>query len=144
MTHDDEKQLRLLSQLHYVAAALAAVIPLLGAIYGAIGVGFLLGKLPGMPPTAGRAFGWMPLALGLFILLIGAATVCANILTARSLSSRKRHTLCLLTAMMNCVHFPLGTLLGAFTILVLSRSSVKAAFECEPNLEPPGVPGVEH
>lgn|SRR6478736_6085677 len=36
MTPNDEKQLNLLSTLHYVAAAIAAPIPLFGAAYGVV------------------------------------------------------------------------------------------------------------
>jgi hypothetical protein len=76
----------------------------------------------------GHPFIWLPVAKGLFI-LVGIAFVGLNLLTARSLRSRKRHALCLLSSAVNCAHFPLGTLLGAFTITVLYRPAVRAALE---------------
>jgi len=129
MTHNDEKHLHALSCLHYVAAGFATWIPLLGAVYTAVGVALLLGKLPLAPGTSSRGFGWMPFAMGVFVILIGVATVGTNLLTGRSLRTRKRYTLCLLTSAMNCMHVPLGTLLGAFTLIVLCRPSVRAAFK---------------
>src|SRR6478609_2510238 len=129
MTPNDERQLNLLSTLHYVAAALAAPIPLFGAAYGSIGVAMLLGKIDMGASPADRAFGLMPMGLGLVIILFGVAFVCANVLTARSLRKRTRHTLCFVTAAANWMHVPLGTLLGAFTIAVLTRPAVRAAFE---------------
>jgi hypothetical protein len=129
MNHDDEKQLRILVWLHYLGAALAGVIPILGATYAGLGVAMVLGKLPGMSPAKGESFGWLPIAMGAFVVLIGVVSVSLNLLTARSLRGRKNHTFCLLTSALNCMHFPLGTLLGAFTIVVLCRPAVRAAFE---------------
>jgi hypothetical protein len=128
MNHDDEKQLRLLSRLHYVAAALAGVIPLSGALYGTFGAAILLGKLPGSTAGQGEGIGWLALGTGIFVLLIGAGAVALNLICGRALRKRQNHTLCLLTSAMNCVYFPLGTLLGTFTIIVLCRPAVRAAF----------------
>lgn len=128
MTDEDERQLRILGRLHYVGAALASVVPLMGAAYGAFGVAILLDKLPGKAAMGGQAIGWLPLGMGVFVLLIGVTAVILNVLSARSLREHKNHTLCLLTSAMNCMHFPLGSLLGTFTIIVLCRPSVSAAF----------------
>jgi hypothetical protein len=128
MTHEDEKQLRLLSQLHFVGAVLAGAIPLGGLLYCAMGIAIVLGKFPGSPPTHGEPFGWVAVGIGMFVCLLGAVAVGLNLVTARSLRDRKRHTLCLLTSGLNCMHVPLGTLLGVFTIVVLCRPAVSAAF----------------
>src|ERR1041384_3816386 len=128
MTHKDEEQLRLLSTLHYVVGGLAATIPLFGLVYIALGIALLLGKLPSMA-TTGHDFGWFPVGVGLFFTLAGGAIAGANLLAAGCLLRRERRTLCLLTAAVNCLHVPLGTALGAFTISVLSRPGVRAAFE---------------
>jgi len=66
-------------------------------------------------------------------MLIGVTAVTLNLLTARSLRDRKHHTVCLLTSIMNCLHFPLGTLLGTFTLIVLCRPAVRAVFEASGN-----------
>jgi uncharacterized membrane protein YhaH (DUF805 family) len=71
------------------------------------------------------------MAMGLFIVLVGVATVVANLLTARALRDRTRRGLCLLTAAVNCPRFPLGTLLAAFKLVVLNRPAVRAAFEAK-------------
>lgn len=131
MTPSDEEQLRLLSRLHYVAAALASVISLLGAGYAALGMIIVLGKVPSPPPTSSHAVGWIPAVTGLFLVLFGFTAVGANLLTARALRNRTRHTLCLLTAAVNFSQFPLGTLLAAFTFVVLNRPTVRAAFEAK-------------
>jgi hypothetical protein len=141
MNHDDERQLQLLSRLHYVGAVLAGVIPVCGALYGAFGVAILLGRLPGRVPGPGLAIGWLPLGMGLFVLLVGVTAVALNLVCARSLRERKQHSLFLLISAMNCVHFPLGTLLGTFTLIVLCRPEVRAAFtppsgSLPPNTQP--------
>jgi len=133
MNHDDEKQLRILVWLHYVGAALAGAIPIFGAAYAGLGVVIVLDRLPGMSPgmspARSEALGWLPIAMGAFMVLIGVVWVGLNLLTARSLRDRKNHTICLVTSIMNCMHFPLGTLLGGFTIVLLCRPAVRAAFE---------------
>jgi hypothetical protein len=128
LNHDDEKQLRILGWLHYVGAGLSAVIPLSGALYAAFEVAILLGRFPGEARSPGEAVGWLPLGMGFFTMLIGITAVTLNLLTARSLRDRKNHTLCVLTSAMNCIYPPLGTLLGALTIIVLCRPLVSAAF----------------
>ncbi|MEI9941480.1 MAG: hypothetical protein WDO69_30030 [Pseudomonadota bacterium] len=59
MNHDDEKQLRVLGRLHYVAALFAGVIPVMDAVYAAFGVAILLGQLPGRVAAPGEAVGWL-------------------------------------------------------------------------------------
>ena len=140
MTPTDEKQLHLLGHLHYAAAALASVMPLFGAGYGTMRLSIALDRMPSLPPTASQAFGWIPPAIGLFALLSGVMTLGANLLTAHALQDRTHRTLCLLTAVANLVQFPLGTLLGAFSLLVLGRPAVRAAFAAEH--EAPGAASV--
>jgi hypothetical protein len=129
MSPKDQKQLQILSRLHYVGAALACIIPLLGLLYAAFGIAILLGRFPGQAPIPGEAFGWLPIAAGMVALLFGITAVSLNLLTARALRERKKYLLCVIASAMNCVHFPLGVLLGTFTLIVLCRPAVSAAFE---------------
>ncbi|MCW0218287.1 MAG: hypothetical protein OJI67_08180 [Prosthecobacter sp.] len=57
--------------------------------------------------------------------MIIAATLC--LICARSIQKRKRRTLSMVIAIVNGLHFPLGTVLAVlavFTLIVLSRDSV--------------------
>jgi hypothetical protein len=45
------------------------------------------------------------------------------------LRERKNRTFSFVVACVNCIHVPLGTVLGVFTIVVLSRESVKRLYE---------------
>jgi hypothetical protein len=50
------------------------------------------------------------------------------LITGRCLSRRKAYSFALVAACMECLFVPFGTILGVFTIVVLSRESVKALF----------------
>jgi hypothetical protein len=70
------------------------------------------------------------------IYIVGAVSlvVCAvlNLLTWRSLKARHGRTLTLVTAGLNCLFMPLGTVLGIFTFIVLLRPSVKELYAQQP------------
>jgi len=51
------------------------------------------------------------------------------LMAGRSLALRKRYTFAFIIACIECLFFPFGTILGVFTIVTLSRESVKALFE---------------
>ena len=51
------------------------------------------------------------------------------IIAGRMMAKRRRRMFCLIVAAISCLFFPLGTLLGIFTILVLSRPSVIQQFD---------------
>ena len=54
---------------------------------------------------------------------------------AGSFIARTRHwTFCIVVAAVSCAFFPFGTVLGVFTIIVLSKPDVKAAFDGPPPL----------
>lgn len=131
MTPADERLLRLLSHLHYAAAALVSVIPLFATGYGALALAIALREWPNLPATVSEALGWIPVLLSAAMLLLGVAAMGANLLTAVALRNRTHRTLCLLTAALNCLQFPLGTLLAAVSLAVLSRPGVRAAFEAK-------------
>jgi len=137
--NQDQEHLRLLSIFHYVMAGLACLLPLVSLLY--IGMGAMM--LSGRWPTTSKAAhgdligGYVFIGFGCMFLLIGLTGAILNFLAARALARRERRTLCLVVAGLNCLHMPLGTLLGVFTFVVLSRPSVQALF----NSAVPAVPG---
>jgi hypothetical protein len=52
-----------------------------------------------------------------------------NLLTGVFLRQRKYRIFCIIIGSLNCLHVPVGTALGAFTIVILSRDSVKKIFD---------------
>ena len=50
------------------------------------------------------------------------------LIAGRSLALRKRYSFVLVMACIECLFIPFGTILGVFTIVVLSRESVRGLF----------------
>jgi hypothetical protein len=50
------------------------------------------------------------------------------LMAGRCLSRRKGYSFALVMACVECLFVPFGTILGVFTIVVLSRESVRALF----------------
>lgn len=65
------------------------------------------------------------------IWLIGAICLCmfvANLACAIFLRQRRYRTFTLIVAGIDCLHLPIGTILGVFTIVVLQRDSVRSLY----------------
>lgn len=131
-SREDRDHLRILSVLHYVAAGLAV-----------LGLLFLFGHYTimktvmdpghwdhqgagGPPPEA-------VLAMMRWFCLIGALLLgciaAGNFMSARMMSKRVNRTFSMVVAGVNCIQFPIGTLLGVFTLMVLLRDSVRRIYE---------------
>jgi hypothetical protein len=133
----DAEHLRLLTLFHYILAGLTAVssfLPLLMDWTSLLGELGDLGKEPEVQSI-----------VSLFRIMVWLV-VLANLLFAAGLAlvgyylSRRRHRLfCIVMAACNCLAIPVGTVLGIFTIVVLSRDSVKALF-APPAAAPASVP----
>jgi len=52
-----------------------------------------------------------------------------NLISGLCLRARKGRTFSLVVAGINCLHIPLGTVLGVFTMVVLLRDSVRELYE---------------
>jgi hypothetical protein len=132
-TAEDENQLNILSICHYIYAGLLGVFGLFGLIYVAIGIALAAGSMGGGgaahggPPPA--AIGGVVAAIGGFItLLLWAKAGCVTY-SGMNLKRRQKRTFSLVMACMCCMNIPLGTALGVFTLVVLSRQSVKAIYD---------------
>ncbi|MDP0495746.1 MAG: hypothetical protein Q7Q73_06010 [Verrucomicrobiota bacterium JB024] len=78
---------------------------------------------PSSDPTTGVAL----VAMSLLTLLALMAPV-ALLLSARFLQQSRRYLFSFVVAVLLCLAFPLGTVLGVFTIIVLSRESTKQLY----------------
>jgi len=126
-THDE---LRLLSIFHYVLAGLTGLFGLFPLAYLGLGVAFLSGALDDGKATPPPAFlGWIFVGIGVVLLLLVLGYIALLVLAGRSLAARRRWTLCAVVAGISCVHMPLGTVLGVFTLVVLMRPETKALFQ---------------
>lgn len=130
----DTDHLNLLSIFHFIGAGLA----LLGLLF--VSVHFAVMRMvfthPQFFQSAGQPAPSMPPAeiIGLFkwFYLLAAFWMIAsgvlNLLSGLYLRSGKHRSFSIVVAGLNCVHMPLGTILGVFTIIVLMRDSVRARY----------------
>ena len=141
MTSQDEEHLKLLSIFHYVLAGITALFACFPIFHLLFGVLLLAGGLGagerGGPPAFFGLF--LVLIPGLFILFGWTLAVCL-FLSGRWLAARRHRTYCLAVAGVSCCFFPFGTVLGVFTIVVLTRPSVRALFESAGAVAPAGPP----
>lgn len=130
--NQDAEHLRLLSIFHYVVAGLAALFALFPLIYTTVGAIFIFVARHGTPKPGEELppefLGWIFVGIGSLLFLIGMAMAICILIAGRSLSRRKGYSFALVMACIECLFLPFGTILGVFTIIVLSRESVKALF----------------
>jgi len=126
----DSEHLRLLSIFHYVLAGIVGLCACIPLIHVTIGVLMVSGRFPldgggqGPPPE----FGWIFVIMGSVFVLGGWTTAILLLSAAGRLRKRRNWTYCFVVACIGCLFMPLGTVLGVFTILTLSRPTVKAMF----------------
>jgi hypothetical protein len=130
----DADHLKLLSIFHFVGAGLAFAGILFVLAHYAIFHAFL--SNPKMwenqkqtPPPAEffAIFKWFYLFFAVWF--VGSGVL--NLLSALFIRARKHRTFSLVVAGINCLHIPLGTVLGVFTIIVLIRDSVRELYEAQ-------------
>lgn len=137
----DTQQLRLLSILHYVLGgmtALFACFPLIHVIMGIVIVSGQWGGRPPADPVPATMFGWLFIAMGSFLILCGWTLAIFILFAAYKLARRRSWLFCIVIASVECLFMPLGTILGVFSIITLTRDSVKQLFAAAPS--PPAEP----
>jgi len=124
-------QLRLLSIFHYIFGGLTGLLSCIPLIHIVLGIIFLLfpdqmTSDSGQTPPAW--FGWIFIIIGTFVMALGWTFTIFVITAGRSLAKRKRHTLCVIIGAISCIFFPLGTILGVFTLIIITKPEVKELF----------------
>ena len=129
----DEEHLKLLAIFHYVVAALGAVFACFPLIHVALGVMMVLkpefmteGHKGSQPPAA---FGYLFIIMGGAFVLAGWAAAICTFISGRFLAQRRKRMFSFVMAAVLCMFVPFGTILGIFTIIVLSRESVQRLYE---------------
>jgi hypothetical protein len=130
--NQDKEHLRLLEIFHYVVAGLAALFSFFPLVYTSVGAIFIFAARHGTPkpgeePTP-EFIGCILAIVGSLLFLLGVAIAICILIAGRSLAKRTCYWLALVVACIECLFIPFGTILGVFTIVVLSRESVKALF----------------
>jgi len=144
---EDSEHLSALSIGHFILAGVALLGGIPTLIYGVAGAKLMdefgsdlsmaMGDIPGSPGV--DALGSSPDAMlqdltTLLTTMIAAVVVLALVsaihlaVVGVKIRQRRWWTFCYLTGWGECLMFPFGTILGIFTIIVLSRPSVKRLF----------------
>jgi hypothetical protein len=129
----DADHLNLLALFHFVGAGLAV----LGLLFLLVHYTFMHAMftnpkffenqkqpMPMTPEQLFAIFKWFYLAFGIWFVISGVL----NLISGLCLRARKGRTFSLVVAGINCLHIPLGTVLGVFTIVVLIRDSVRELY----------------
>lgn len=128
----DQQHLDLLGVFHYVVAGLGALFSLFPVIHLVIGLAMVTGHMSGMPTKPGEPdpalFGWFFVAIAGVLIICGLAFSALLAYAGRCLRQRCRYTFCLVMAAISCAFMPFGTVLGIFTLIVLTKPSAKQLF----------------
>jgi hypothetical protein len=130
----DADHLNLLAIFHFVGAGLALLgILFLVAHYAMMHAMFSNPKffenqkqpMPVPPEQIFAVLKWFYLAGAVWFV----TSAILNVISGVCLRARKGRTFSLVVAGMNCLHIPLGTVLGVFTLIVLLRDSVRELYD---------------
>jgi hypothetical protein len=115
-----------MSKLDRNLQALAICYRILGGLVGLV-LSFVI-LLLGASAMSGGSVALARMAIPLVLLLVGATAALAAFEVATSLQNHERRAFCLVAAWLVCALFPLGTVLGVFTILQLIQPEAERAF----------------
>ncbi|MDY6826077.1 MAG: hypothetical protein SVV67_02710 [Bacillota bacterium] len=122
-----ENNLDLLGTLHYVLGVLTALSACIPFIYLFIGLA-MIGSGTYTGSGAPRVFGAIFLVLSTILIIGGWVMAVLIIITGTRLKQKQSYNFCLVIAFIECLIVPLGTILGIFTVINLSKEDVKALF----------------
>ncbi len=126
---NDDEMLDVVKWGFYAYAILTVMgVLVTGLILVAMTAGFMAAsKQHGAPPDA-EVIGGVMGGVFFVVLLVMAAFAALFFFVGRNVGQRTGYTFCFIVACLACVNFPLGTALGVFSLVILSRESVKAQF----------------
>ena len=131
MQNSDQKNLDLLAIFHYIVAGLTGLFACIPLIHVVIGILMASGSLAdasqGSPPPP--AIGWLFIIIGMGAILFGWTMALLVFFAGRKLHERKARMFCLVIAGLECMFMPFGTVLGVFTIIMLTKDSVIQLFD---------------
>jgi hypothetical protein len=128
--NNDREHLKILSIFHYIFGGLTLLGGCFTSIYAGVGVALVSGAIEDPQEEAPAAvIGWIFIVVALLAMLAIWIVAACIIMAGRALASYRRYTLCMVVACILLCFFPMGTILGVFTLVVLMRPSVKNLFE---------------
>ena len=126
-SRDDLEHLNALGIAYYVLAALSLPFLCFFGLQLALGAGFFLQE----GPTGGLSGqeGGLLVGFGTFMVLVLVVFPLLTFWTGRKWRRHEGRLFCLVMASFTCFSFPIGTVVGVFTLVVLNRPGVRALFE---------------
>ena len=127
---EDKRNIRLLAIFHYVMGGLTALFACFPFIHLFIGIAVLTKGLTNNPSggPSPALVGWIFILVAGLLILVGWTLAVLMILAGRRLSRFRNRTFCLVVGAIECAIVPLGTILGVFTLILLTKDSVKELF----------------
>ncbi|MDF7800853.1 hypothetical protein P4C99_15365 [Pontiellaceae bacterium B1224] len=132
MTDKLTEQINLLGIFHYVVGGIMALLSCMPFIHVFMGLmivngGFAeSGTSQSTPPDAW--FGWIFVIMGSIAILLGWLSSIAILIAGNKLRKKKNRMYCLVIAGIECMFMPLGTVLGVFTLIALTKEESKTLF----------------
>lgn len=136
--NDNARYLNLLYIFHMIVGGVAGVFSCLPLVNLSMG----LSAISDIPKSIvqGDAFSPFTFLSVMFILLplgivvIGWMFAIAVVLNGYYIKKRHWHAYCLIVSGIESIFMPFGTILGIFTIILLTKSEIKVLFDQEENL----------
>jgi hypothetical protein len=129
--HETNKQyLTLLSIFHFIVGGLVALFSLLPVFHLVLGLIMVLAS--GEEPAA-AIVGFIFICVATGIILAGWAIAAAIALCGYFIIKRRYYMYCLVIAALECLFTPFGTILGVFTLVLLTQKPVKQLFNTTGN-----------
>lgn len=126
-----DNELNLLAIFHYILGGLTALFSFFPVIHLVIGILMVSGAFEGSDTDPAAAiFGWAFVIIPSILILAGLCLAVCIIIAGRKLKQCKSRTFCIVIAAIECAFVPFGTVLGVFTIVSLSKDSIKKKFDC--------------
>lgn len=121
--------LNLLATFHYVLGGLMGLFACFPLIHVGVGVAIVTDAFPtGNGQALPHAAGWGIIAFASMFILMGWVIAVMMLVAGRKLQRRRSHMFCMVVAGIECLFMPLGTILGVFTLVVLTKDAAKARF----------------
>lgn len=130
----DNEHLRLLAIFHWIVGPIQLLMGCFPIIHLVVGLALVSGSFPAAPGSATSHppppvfVGWLFVILASVFILIGWGFGILTLISGFQIRDRRRRVFSIVVAGLNCIHFPFGTTLGVFTLIVLLRRSVEALY----------------
>ena len=125
--------LRLLVIAHYLVGAYTIIVSSAPLLHVCLGLILLFdprfAHARGGQFAGARVFGITFIVIGGGIVAVGWTLGILTLYAGRCIKRRQRHFFCIVIACLNCIHFPVGIILGVFTLIVLTSDPAKQLFK---------------